>query len=423
MGEPIGRFQRRLANRLLRLSSLDVGLGAACLLIGQPFLIGLGWLALAWGGFGLIAAWIGPRTYSSLPADPVIETRQARNLAHLLWIGAGVDLIFLVAGVFLLTRLNPGQNSSYGAVWGLIVQSAIFFIFDWQHALRAPPGPALVPIDAFQTPEHQPFRLEGGRAAALLIHGFPGSPAEMRPIAALLNEQGWTVEAVLLPGLGPDIPTLGDRTADDWLTAVADALGRLRREHDPVILVGYSMGGALACLASVRADVDALVLFAPFSWQTPLWMRLLALLLWLMLPRYMQPLRRADMNDPRLRGLLQKFMPGLDLNDPTIQSTVRQLSLPISIAGEVFKVGERASAVSVRIPVPVICFQGLSDQTVRPEMTRQFVKSIPFLLDYIEIDADHESLVRSHNPDWARIQSALLNLPSRIDPFPPAHRS
>ena len=31
-----------------------------------------------------------------------------------------------------------------------------------------------------------PFRLQGGRVGMLLIHGFTGSPPEMRPLAAYL---------------------------------------------------------------------------------------------------------------------------------------------------------------------------------------------------------------------------------------------
>jgi len=38
----------------------------------------------------------------------------------------------------------------------------------------------------YNTPEHQPFTLGDGSAVALLIHGFPGTPAEVRPLAEAL---------------------------------------------------------------------------------------------------------------------------------------------------------------------------------------------------------------------------------------------
>ena len=36
----------------------------------------------------------------------------------------------------------------------------------------------------------------------LLVHGFTGSPASMRPWAEYLNQRGYTVKVPLLPGHG-----------------------------------------------------------------------------------------------------------------------------------------------------------------------------------------------------------------------------
>ena len=47
-----------------------------------------------------------------------------------------------------------------------------------------------------------PFLLEGGRVGVLLIHGFTGSPPEMRLIGEYLHQRGFTVAAPLLPGHG-----------------------------------------------------------------------------------------------------------------------------------------------------------------------------------------------------------------------------
>ncbi len=46
---------------------------------------------------------------------------------------------------------------------------------------------------AFDSPEHHPFVLRGGSNAALFVHGFPGSPAQVRPLAEALRTRGWTV--------------------------------------------------------------------------------------------------------------------------------------------------------------------------------------------------------------------------------------
>ena len=45
----------------------------------------------------------------------------------------------------------------------------------------------IMPLKVFQGEHHADFLIERGEPAALLIHGFPGTPAEMRPLAPLLN--------------------------------------------------------------------------------------------------------------------------------------------------------------------------------------------------------------------------------------------
>lgn len=59
-------------------------------------------------------------------------------------------------------------------------------------------------LQPYNTPEHRPFTLGEGAGAALLIHGFPGTPAEVRPLAQALSERGWKVRAPLLPGFGTE---------------------------------------------------------------------------------------------------------------------------------------------------------------------------------------------------------------------------
>ena len=82
----------------------------------------------------------------------------------------------------------------------------------------------MLPYNPFNGPEHADFTISGGKPAALLVHGFPGTPAEMRPLAQALNERGWTVRGLLLPGFGSDLDTLPFRRAEDWTRSVRNAL-------------------------------------------------------------------------------------------------------------------------------------------------------------------------------------------------------
>jgi carboxylesterase len=107
-------------------------------------------------------------------------------------------------------------------------------------------------IKFFQGPEHSSIHLHGGKPGVLLVHGFPGTPAEMRPLADTFFRHGWSVDAPLLPGFGAQIDSLYTRDASDWLSAVVHCLHSMQKEHAPVMVCGLSMGAALALWASLE---------------------------------------------------------------------------------------------------------------------------------------------------------------------------
>ena len=51
-------------------------------------------------------------------------------------------------------------------------------------------------------PGAEPWSADGDGTGVLVIHGFTGSPASVRPWAAELAAQGWTVRVPRLPGHG-----------------------------------------------------------------------------------------------------------------------------------------------------------------------------------------------------------------------------
>jgi carboxylesterase len=97
------------------------------------------------------------------------------------------------------------------------------------------------------------------------------APLQIYAIAQVLN-QLLTVEGLLLPGFGTQIDTLFNRKYSDWVEAIKVALQKLRPEHSPLILGGFSMGGALAINVAATDNVDGLLLMSPF-WKMsgPFW--------------------------------------------------------------------------------------------------------------------------------------------------------
>lgn len=112
----------------------------------------------------------------------------------------------------------------------------------------------------------EPYELGEGPEAALLLHGFSGSPFDLRPVAEGLAQAGYRVCVPALPGHGADASRLGAVGAEEWIACAHDRIDRLRsRGHRRIHLVGFSAGGCLAIrvAADRPAEIAALGLLAP----------------------------------------------------------------------------------------------------------------------------------------------------------------
>ena len=155
-----------------------------------------------------------------------------------------------------------------------------------------------------------PFDLVGdGEIGVVCVHGFTGTPYEMRYLGGKLAHAGFTVHGLRLPGHGTRVADLDATRWTDWADAVEDAFDTLAMLCGRVAVVGQSLGGLLALhLASRRPEVAAVG-----SLATPLWLdglsgRVAELVLSSMGPAHAEPgpawsrlLRRVE-TIPKLYG-------------------------------------------------------------------------------------------------------------------------
>lgn len=113
-------------------------------------------------------------------------------------------------------------------------------------------------------PTAEPFFLLGdaSKPACLLIHGFTGTPKEMRWMGEYLHQRGYTCLGVRLAGHATDPEDMVRSRWTDWTVSVEDGYQLLRGVTEDIFLVGLSMGGVLSLLMSTRLKVKGVVAMA-----------------------------------------------------------------------------------------------------------------------------------------------------------------
>ncbi len=112
-------------------------------------------------------------------------------------------------------------------------------------------------------PGAEPIFIKGGKNGLLLIHGFTGSPYEMKPLAERFAKQGYTISAPLLCGHGTKAEDMLPCKWYDWFINVKEALFALRKTCDTIFVAGLSMGGSLALHLAAHYQIEGVIALAP----------------------------------------------------------------------------------------------------------------------------------------------------------------
>lgn len=111
--------------------------------------------------------------------------------------------------------------------------------------------------------EVSPFFYKGDERGLLLIHGFTGSTAEMRPMGEYFRDLGMTVHGPLLAGHGTFPEEMVQTGWQDWWQSAVKGYDRLREAGCRRIYVGgLSMGGLLSLRLAREFPVQGVISMA-----------------------------------------------------------------------------------------------------------------------------------------------------------------
>jgi len=214
----------------------------------------------------------------------------------------------------------------------------------------------------------KPFLLGEGRNAVLLIHGFTGTPYEMREFGEHLARRGFRVYAPLLPGHGTSKEDMIKTHRTDWIEGTEQGLRFLLSESpENVFVSGLSMGGTISLyLCATHPEMKAVApICAPIDlhdWR----LRLLPILkhMFTYFP-FEQP---VDILDKSLLENPVAIESGKRYGQPAIPSVLELLALIRET---------REKLRDIRLPILVI--QGRKDGLVPPSNAEYIFQNVASL--------------------------------------------
>lgn len=203
-------------------------------------------------------------------------------------------------------------------------------------------------------PTTEPFFFPGkpGQPGCLLIHGFTGSPKEMRWMGEYLSGRGYPCLGVRLTGHATRPEDMIRSCYMDWIASVEDGYHLLSGVTDRIYLVGLSMGGVLSLLTSTRLNVVGVIAMStPYRipYNFPAWaMKLLSGVL-----RY-QPKEKTE--------------PGASWFDKEAYAqNISYPQNPVRSGAELQLLLEEMRATLPSVDVPVLLIHSKNDTYVLPE--------------------------------------------------------
>jgi carboxylesterase len=200
------------------------------------------------------------------------------------------------------------------------------------------------------TADVSPFRFDGDRRGLLLVHGFCGTPFEMRPLGEALAARGFSVVGPALAGHAAEAARLVHTDWSDWYRSVERAFDELHARTDSVGVCGQSLGGLLALELARRrgAEVAAVATLAGALFIKP-WMR--------------DGIRRAAASRLLRHATIPKLF-GSDIADRAMRRANPSRGMPIGALASLLDCMEHVRARLGEIDRPALVVHARMDHTI-----------------------------------------------------------
>jgi hypothetical protein len=136
----IWNFSAKLTRRLLIWSVCSVLFSTLTFFAGDPFLRGFAIQCFVWGAVDGAIAIYGARRSAKKQAniqevDRVeVETKETSWLSRILWINAGLDVFYVLGGMWLMQTWGADSPLWRGHGAGIMIQGGFLLFFDFFHA-------------------------------------------------------------------------------------------------------------------------------------------------------------------------------------------------------------------------------------------------------------------------------------------------
>lgn len=221
----------------------------------------------------------------------------------------------------------------------------------------------------------EPFYLgpEDTDTACLLIHGFSGTPAEMRGLGEALAAQGIRSYGMPIAGHGGTPEEFLHSNRRHWIASAEEGLAQLAN-YPRIFVAGLSMGGVLSLLLASRHPerINGVIAMSTPTRPVGGWQAM-----FLPFARYFvkwfYPLQNLNFNDPKVQAetLNQARLRDpnviIDFSDPqTIAYIKRSVRIPVSSIDELMRLILEVRGLLGTVRSGLLIIQSKRDQLVSP---------------------------------------------------------